>query len=73
MPCLNPTLTDASGNVAANELELELRHLEAALDEALAESFPASDPVAISISCAVACRSSRHPAPTMMTPRPKGR
>lgn len=70
MPYLNLTMADASGNVAANGLEL--KHLEAALDEALAESFPASDPVAISFPCAVACKSSQHPATAVMTPKPKG-
>ena len=34
-PTLNLTLTDASGNVAANELKL--KHLDAVLDEALTE------------------------------------
>lgn len=55
-PTLNRTLTDASGNVAADELKL--KHLDAALDEALAESFPASDPIAINFSRAVVSNAS---------------
>ena len=68
-PTLNLTLTDASGNVAANELKLE--HLDAALDEALMQSFPASDPIAINFSCAVVSNSSQHVATTVTTPTQK--
>jgi hypothetical protein len=68
-PTLNLTLTDASGNVAANELKS--KHLDAALDEALMESFPASDPIAINF-CAVASNSSQHTT-AVTTPKPKRR
>lgn len=68
-PTLNLTLTDASGNVAANELKS--KHLDAALAEALTESFPASDPIAINF-CAVASNSSQH-ATAVTTTKPKRR
>lgn len=70
-PSLNLTLSDASGNGAANQLKF--KHLDAALDEALTESFPASDPIAINFSCAVASNSSQHVATTVTTPKPKRR
>jgi hypothetical protein len=70
-PILNRPLTDANGNVAANEQKL--KHLDAALDEALTESFPASDPIAINFSRAVASNSSWHLATMVTPPKPKSR
>ena len=70
-PTLDLTLTDASGNVAATEIEL--KHLDAALDEALMESFPASDPIALNFSCTVLSDSSQRVATAVTTPTPKRR
>ncbi|PLY45386.1 hypothetical protein CSZ94_04925 [Janthinobacterium sp. ROICE36] len=66
---VNLTLTEASGNVAANELKS--KHSAAALDVALTQSFPASDPIPIYF-CAVASNASQH-ATAVTTPKPKRR
>jgi|GEM_PF-6975138 len=51
MSYISGTLLRSEENSVANELELN--HLEAALDEALMESFPASDPIAVNFSSVV--------------------